>query len=65
MITGHVRRMKGRKITIVFDDGLDMLRIAKLSDGKLPSAQVAIDDGRHISADERKNAWALINDFAR
>lgn len=64
MITGHVKNIKGREITIVSDDDLDMLRIAKLSDGKLPSAQVAIDDGRHISADQRKKAWALINDFA-
>lgn len=64
MITGHVKNIKGREITIVSDDDLDMLQIAKLSNGKMLSAQVAINDGRHISPDQRKKAWALINDFA-
>lgn len=64
MITGRVKSIRGREITIVADEDLDALRIAKLSNGQSPSAQVAIDDGRHISPDQRKKAWALINDFA-
>lgn len=64
MITGHIKNITGHEITIVADDDLDMLKIAKLSNGKWPSAQVVIDDGRHMSANQRKKAWALINDFA-
>lgn len=64
MITGRIKQIRAHELLIDTDDDLDLLKIAKLSNGKPPSVQVAIDDGRHISADQRKKAWALINDFA-
>jgi hypothetical protein len=63
-LTGKLKGIKGTEVTIRLDDAPDLLRLRQLSAGRQPSVQIDVADGRSISPDQRKKAWALINDFA-
>ena len=63
-LTGKLTSVEGQRLTVVLDDKPDVLRLRQLSAKKQPSVQVDVEDGRSISPDQRKKAWALINDFA-
>lgn len=63
-LTGKLTKVEGQRVTVELDDKPDVLRLRQLSNHKRPSVQVDVEDGRNISSDQRKKAWALINDFA-
>lgn len=60
---GTVEKISGDRLEITADEGTDLRKINRLSDGKKPRVMFQIDDGRTISADQRKKIYALINDL--
>ena len=63
-LNGKINQISGSSISIELDEELNKLRLRQLANGKRPSVQVDIEDGRHISPDQRKKIWALIGDYA-
>lgn len=63
---GRLTQVKGAKtVEVALDDEIDLQRINKWADGKQPSIELKIADGRTISPDQRKLIYALINDLCR
>ena len=60
---GKLIGVQGNQMKIAVDDELKANRISKLANGKQATVEVRIDDGRHITPDQRKKIYALINDF--
>lgn len=60
---GKMVAQRGKQITVQLDEDFDSFKAMRLSDGKQPSVELTIADKRHISPDQRKKIWALINDF--
>lgn len=60
---GTVEKISGDRLEITADEETDLRKINRLSDGKKPRVMFRIDDGRTISADQRKKIYALINDL--
>lgn len=60
---GTVEKISGDRLEITADEETDLRKINRLSDGKKPRVMFQIDDGRTISADQRKKIYALINDL--
>ncbi|MEY2374574.1 putative HNHc nuclease [Lentilactobacillus buchneri] len=61
---GKLKGIKGDELTIKLDDKLNMHRLRKFADNKEPTIQIDIDDGRHISPDQRKKIFAMLRDMA-
>ena len=60
---GKLERVQGNQILIKLDEKLDMYKVQRLSDGKKPTVELDISDGRRITPDQRKKIYALINDL--
>ncbi|MGX5377601.1 putative HNHc nuclease [Ligilactobacillus sp. LYQ135] len=60
---GKVTKINGNKIEIELDEEIDMYQVQRLSNGKQPTVEIAISDGRIITPDQRKKIYALINDL--
>lgn len=60
---GKMISQQGKRITIELDEDFDSFKAMRLSEGQQPSVELTIDDKRHISPEQRKKIWALINDF--
>lgn len=60
---GTLEKISGDRFEITADEETDLRKINRLSDGKKPRVMFQIDDGRTISADQRKKIYALINDL--
>ena len=60
---GKLERVQGNQILITLDEELDMYKVQRLSDGKKPTVELDISDGRRITPDQRKKIYALINDL--
>ncbi|WP_129045031.1 putative HNHc nuclease [Companilactobacillus metriopterae] len=61
---GKLKSIQGNNLKIEIDEELSLDRIRKYSNGKTPTIELNIDDGRKISPDQRKKAYALIGDIA-
>ena len=61
---GKLKGIKGDELTIKLDDKLNMHRLRKFADNKQPTIQIDIDDGRHISPEQRKKIFAMLRDMA-
>lgn len=61
---GKITKISGRKLEIELDEDVDMYRVQRLSNGKQPTVELIIRDGRLITPDQRKKTWALINDYS-
>lgn len=48
---------------IALDDELSINRSTTLANGKRPTVELSVEDGRHITPDQRKKIYALMNDF--
>ena len=48
---------------IALDDELSINRLTTLANGKRPTVELSVEDGRHITPDQRKKIYALMNDF--
>lgn len=60
---GKLISVQGNQIKVALDDELKANKITKLANGKQATVEVHIEDGRHITPDQRKKIYALINDF--
>lgn len=61
---GKLKAIKGDEVTIKLDDELNMYRLKQFANGKQPTIELAIDDGRQISPDQRKKIFAMLRDMA-
>lgn len=62
---GKIKRISGNEITFDLDERVDVSELSRLSDGDFPTADVVFSDQRVISPEQRKKAWALLNDISR
>lgn len=60
---GKLHKIQGKDVTIKLDDDFNSYKAMKLSDGKPLQVELRLNDGRHITPDQRKKIFALINDF--
>lgn len=60
---GKIAKINGNKLEIELDEVIDMYQVQRLSDGKQPTVEISISDGRRITPDQRKKIYALINDL--
>ena len=60
---GKLIGISGNKAEIALEDELDARRINTLANGKQPTVDLTIADGRHITPDQRKKIYALIGDY--
>lgn len=63
-INGRLDKLSGNKITITTDANMSPYELSKLAAGKTPSVELEIEDGRHISPDQRKKIFALMRDIS-
>lgn len=60
-IFGNISKIDGNKLVVDIGDLADW-ELAELN--KLPSVQIIVDDDRTITIDQRKKAWAMMNDIS-
>ena len=60
---GKLISTSGNTVQIELDDELSINRLTTLANGKQPTVELLIEDGRHITPDQRKKIYALLNDF--
>ena len=63
-INGRLDKLSGQQITITADDSVSLYTLSKLAAGKRPSIELEVEDGRHISPDQRKKIFALMHDIS-
>jgi hypothetical protein len=63
-INGKLEKISDNKIVIVADDKINTHELTKLANGRMPSVELEIEDGRHITPDQRKKIFALIRDIS-
>lgn len=63
-INGRLDKLSGNKITITADAPVSLYTLSKLAAGKSPSVELEIEDGRHISPEQRKKIFALMRDIS-
>jgi hypothetical protein len=64
IINGHLISVSGKRVTIELDQPIDLELLVKLTGDLHPSVAVEIADNRTITPEQRKKAWAMINDIA-
>lgn len=62
---GRLTKVNGQEVTFFLNERPDIEELSRFSDSNILQAEVTFDDNRRLSADQRKKAWALINDIAR
>jgi hypothetical protein len=55
--------IQGNELRLAVDDSFNLDKVIRFSDGKQPSGELTIDDNRHISRDQQKKIFALIDDL--
>lgn len=55
--------IQGNELRLAVDDSFNLDKVIRFSDGKQPSGELIIDDNRHISRDQQKKIFALIDDL--
>lgn len=55
--------IQGNELKLAVDDDFNLDKVIRFSDGKQPSGELKIDDNRHISRDQQKKIFALIDDL--
>lgn len=60
---GKLSKINGNQITVTLDEKLNVYELQRFANGKQPTVELSIEDGRHISPDQRKKIYALINDL--
>lgn len=60
---GKLISTSGNTVQIALDDELSINRLTTLANGKQPTVELSVEDGRHITPDQRKKIYALLNDF--
>lgn len=62
---GQLVKQQGKDLTVRLNDSYDIFKASRLSGKQTPTVEVNIADQRHISPEQRRKIWALINDFCR
>lgn len=60
---GKLNKINGNQITVTLDEKLNVYELQRFANGKQPTVEISIEDGRRISPDQRKKIYALINDL--
>lgn len=60
---GKLISVSGETIKLKLDDEVNMRKLVRYANGKQPTVELMINDGRHITSDQRKKIYALINDY--
>lgn len=60
---GKLISASGNTVQIALDDELSINRLTTLANGKQPTVELSVEDERHITPDQRKKIYALVNDF--
>lgn len=55
--------IQGNELRLAVDDSFNLDKVIRFSDGKQPSGELTIYDNRHISRDQQKKIFALIDDL--
>lgn len=63
ILNGKINRIAGNKVIVELNDLPDLRKVSKLSNGKQPSVEIDLEDGRTITPAQRAKAWALMNDI--
>ncbi|ALJ97922.1 hypothetical protein iLP1308_30 [Lactobacillus phage iLp1308] len=63
-INGRLDKLSGQQITITADAPVSLYALSKLAAGKSPSVELEVEDGRHISPEQRKKIFALMRDIS-
>ncbi len=61
---GQLTRVTGKQVTLNVDEDIDISRLRRWSDGKQPTVELIIDDGRRITPDQRKKIFAMLGDMS-
>ncbi|WP_252895509.1 putative HNHc nuclease [Fructilactobacillus florum] len=64
MMFGQLTRVTGKQVTLNVDEDIDISRLRRWSDGKQPTVELIIDDGRRITPDQRKKIFAMLGDMS-
>lgn len=64
IVNGSIEKIEGNQIVINADEMLDTRKISKYADGKKPSIQIEIEDGRTRSPQQLGKIFALIHDIS-
>ena len=59
---GKLISTQGNVVKIQLDEELDINKLIKFANGKQPTVELLVDDGRHITPDQRKKIYALLGD---
>ena len=60
---GRLISVSGDTVKVKLDDEIDTNKLVRLANGQQPTIEVHIEDGRHITPDQRKKIYALLADF--
>lgn len=60
---GKLISTQGNVVKIQLDEELDINKLIKFANGKQPTVELLVDDGRHITPDQRKKIYALLGDY--
>lgn len=63
-LTGKLKSVSGKEMTIELPDDVPLDQVTKLANGEQPSVSVDIEDGRTISPDQRRKIFALMRDIS-
>lgn len=61
---GKLDKVSGNQILVTLDDELNLNRLRKFANGKQPTIELQVDDGRAISPDQRKKIFAMLHDMS-
>ncbi|WP_235804445.1 putative HNHc nuclease, partial [Fructilactobacillus florum] len=59
-----IQKISGKQVLLSVDDEIDLSRMQRWSDGKQPTVELIIDDGRRITPDQRKKIFAMLGDMS-
>lgn len=60
---GKLISTQGNVVKIQLDEELDINKLIKFANGKQQTVELLVDDGRHITPDQRKKIYALLGDY--
>lgn len=61
---GEIERVEGNKLTITVDNDIEKYDLTSLANGKSLTAEVMINDGRHITDVQRNKIFAMLHDIS-
>lgn len=64
IIFGKITNINSNGVNIALDDEIDLSRVNRYADGKQPTIELKIADGRRITPDQRKKIYGLLNDLS-